>query len=139
MSLYGLPLKLTLPLRASRRHWDDPDRCAVLARAERTLVGVEDNQRVANGILAHAGNLLVNAGIALILGLGYGRWTSAAISAGVGVAVGEANAFTQPHHLRDVLVRYRTGQLSPIHASVAWSVVGVLTHDMHGFALTASW
>jgi hypothetical protein len=139
VSLYGLPLKLTLPLRASRRSWDDPDRCAVLARAERTLVSVERDQRLANGILAHVGNLVANAGIALVLGLGYGRWTSAAISAGVGVGVGETNAFTQPHHLREVLARYRSGQLGAVHAGVAWSVAGVFTREMTGVAFTASW
>jgi hypothetical protein len=139
VSLYGLPLKLTLPLRAARRHWNDPDPCAVLARAERTLVSVEKDQAFANGPLAHIGNIAVNAGIALILGLGYGRWPSAAISAGVGVTIGEANAFTQPHHLRDVLARYRAGRLDASPATVSWSIVPVIAKQGSGAALILSW
>jgi len=139
VSLYGLPLQLTLPLRASRRRWDDTDRCAVLARAERTLVSVESDQALANGLLAHLGNVAVNAGIALILGLGYGRWTSAALSGGVGVAVGEANAFTQPHHLRGVLARYRSGQLAEPAGGLAWSLRPVVAGGMSGALLTVAW
>jgi len=140
-SLYGLPLKLTLPLRSARAHWGDPDRCAVLARAERTLVSVEKDQALATGILGHIGNVLVNVGIGLILGLGYDQWESAGISFGVGVAIGEANAFTQPHHLRDVLARYRSGQLdAPAPApSVTWSILPIRTREMSGAALTVVW
>ena len=122
VSLYALPLKLTVPLRIARAHWDAPDRCATLARAERTLVNVEKDQSLATGILAHLGNVAVNAAIALILGVGYGQWTSAALSGGIGVAIGEANVFTQPHHLREVLTRYRSGHLDAPEAKVAWSV-----------------
>lgn len=139
VSLYALPLKLTLPLRAARAHWSDSNRCEVLARAERTLVSVERDQAIANGPLAHIGNVAVNTAIVLVLGLGYGRWASAAISGGVGVAVGEANVLTQPHHLRDVLARYRTGQLEPIQPGIAWSVSPVVGRGMSGARLTLSW
>jgi hypothetical protein len=139
VSLYLLPLKLTLPLRVSRAHWDASDRCTALARAERTLVDVEKDQALATGIFAHLGNVAVNAAIALILGLGYGQWTSAAVSGGIGVAIGEANVLTQPHHLHDVLARYRSGQFDAPEAKAAWSVVPILTHQMSGAALTVSW
>ena len=141
-SLTLLPLQLTVPLRSARRHINDPDTCASLARAERTLVSVEKDQALANGILAHIGNVAVNAGIALILGLGYDRWKSAAISGGVGVAIGEANAFTQPHHLREVLERYRSGHLDvpPLpESSIAWSIVPVATPQMSGAAIVGAW
>jgi hypothetical protein len=140
LSLYGLPLKLTLPLRASRSHWeDDADRCADLARAERTLVGVENDQSFATGIFAHVGNVAVNAAIVLILGLGYGHWTSAALSGGIGVAVGETNLLTQPHHLRDVLARYRAGRLDASDAKVAWSIAPVLTPQTQGVTFAIAW
>ena len=139
LSLYVLPLKLTLPLRAARRRWHEPDPCAVLANAEATLVRVEKNQALANGALAHIGNVAVNAAIALILGLGYGRWTSAAISGGAGVAIGEANAFTQPHHLREVLERYRSGRLDRTSPPLAWTVVPLAGPAMAGAALHRSW
>jgi hypothetical protein len=140
VSLYGLPLKLTLPLRAARRRWDDADRCEVVARAERTLVSVESNQALANGPLAHIGNVAVNAGLFLLLGLGYGRWPSAALSGGVGVAVGETNAFTQPHHLREVLARYRSGQLEDASpAAVTWSIVPVVEPHLQGARFAVAW
>ena len=139
VSLYVLPLKLTVPLRVSRAHWDASDRCAALARAERTLISVEKDQALATGVFAHLGNVAVNAAIVLILGLGYGQWTSAGVSGGIGVAIGEANVLTQPHHLRDVLARYRSGQLDAPEAKVAWSVIPVLTHRMSGGALTVAW
>ena len=143
-SLLGLPLKLTLPLRAARRDWGGPDRCALLANAERTLASVASDQALANGILAHVGNVAVNAGIALILGLGYGRWQSAAISGGAGVAIGEANAFSQPHHLRDVQARYRAGQLGGLTAEAAgqgtaWWIVPVISRQHAGVALVLAW
>ncbi len=139
VSLYVLPLRLTLPLRASRPDWGAPDRCVALARAERALVNVEKDQEFANGLFAHLGNVAVNTAIFLILGLGYGRWTSAALSGGIGVAVGETNILTQPHHLRDVLARYRSGRLHTPEAKAAWSVVPVLTQQMSGGVLTISW
>ncbi len=102
LSLYGLPLKLTLPLRASRSHWeDDADRCADLARAERTLVGEENDQSFATGIFAHVGNVAVNAAIVLILGLGYGHWTSAALS---------VRALSEPAHVRRIPTKCPTEQ-----------------------------
>jgi hypothetical protein len=122
--LFGLPLQITLPMRGVRRQWDDADRCALLARAEAVLETGAKNQRLSNGVVPHIGNVLVNAGIALILGLGYGRWQSAAISAGVGVAIGEANAFTQPHRLPSAFEKYRKGELAgSAPAAVTWSVV----------------
>lgn len=138
-TLWLLPLRLTLPLRAARAQKDSADRCAALARAERTLASVARDQALATGIFAHLGNVAINATIALILGLGYGRWPSAALSAGIGVAIGEANLLTQPHHLRDVLARYRSGQLDPPGAKVGWSVVPVLAPRMAGGVVAISW
>jgi hypothetical protein len=142
LSLTVLPLQLTLPLRSARSHWGDADKCAVLARAEHTLASVEKDQALANSIVGHIGNVAVNLGIALILGVGYHQWSSAAISGGVGVAIGEANAFTQPHHLHDVLMRYRTGRFDGPDApplSVAWSVAPVVSPQMSGLKLAVTW
>jgi hypothetical protein len=139
VSLYVLPLKLTLPLRAARAHWNAPDLCAPLARAEHTLVSVESDQALATGVFAHLGNVAVNAAIVLILGVGYGHWTAAALSGGIGVAVGETNVLTQPHHLRDALLRYRSGQFDAPERKVAWSLLPVVTHRMSGAMLTVSW
>lgn len=139
LALTVLPLQLTLPLRGARRHWDAAHPCETLARAERTLLSVDKDQRLANGPLAHVGNVAVNVGIALILGLGYGRWSSAALNGGIGVVVGEANALTQPHHLRDVLERYRSGRFDLMSPRLAWSVAPLATRDLTGAALRLTW
>jgi hypothetical protein len=144
LSLTLLPLKLTLPMRSAsdaakqRRLGGDP--CLALASAEQTLVSVAKDQALSTGIVGHIGNVAVNLGIALILGLGYGHWVSAAVSGGIGLAVGETNAFTQPHHLAEVLERYRSGRLDPTTAKVAsCSVVPVVSPSMSGAAVVFVW
>jgi hypothetical protein len=111
LSLYGLPLRVTLPLRDARSEWGDADRCRVLADAEATLASVATTQRLSGGWVPHVGNVVFNAALALILGWGFGRWTSAGLSAGIGTAVGEANVLTQPHRMPRTLDRYLDGRV----------------------------
>ncbi len=99
LTFWLAPLRFTVPLKRVRAGWADPDRCALLARAEAVRGKVESEQRLGKSWLAHGGNVLVNAGIALILGLGYGHWEAALISGLVGTAIGELNLFTQPAKL----------------------------------------
>jgi hypothetical protein len=126
LTLYGLPLQVTLPLRAAPRpanamrappNVPDPELCRALAEAETTLFGAASRERLSSGWLAHAGNVLFNAGLVVVLGVGFRRWASAALSAGIGTAVGEANVLTQPHHLPDVSDRYRAGHLDEAAAT----------------------
>jgi hypothetical protein len=135
VSLYGLPLQITLPLRSVRAQWEESDRCGLLSRAEEALATGVRHEALSNGVLPHIGNVLANAAIALILGLGYGRWKSAAISAGIGVAVGEANAFTQPHRLARALLTYRSGQLGVERAAAAWTITPMTVDGAWGAAL----
>lgn len=143
LSLTLLPLKLTLPMRSASGAAKHPppgeDPCLALAGAEQTLESVAKDQALATGIVAHLGNVAVNLGIALILGFGYGHWVSAAVSAGIGVAVGETNAFTQPHHLAEVLEGYRAGRLDPTAKASSWSVVPVVSRSMSGAAVVFAW
>jgi hypothetical protein len=122
LTLFALPLEITLPLRSARRAGQDIDPCQRLARTEAALATGAGHEALGSGPLPHVGNVLANLAIALILGLGYDRWKSAAISAGVGTVVGEANAFTQPHRLPGVLERYRAGTLASSSAPIQWSV-----------------
>jgi hypothetical protein len=138
VSLYGLPLQITLPLRAVRRRWADPDRCALAVQAEAALVKAAGHEALANGVLAHVGDVLANVGLGLVLGLGYHRWQSAWISVLTGVAVGETNAFTQPHSLERALLRYRTGQLSPGPQGFAWTLSPLHFGGGWGLAFGAS-
>jgi hypothetical protein len=139
LTLTLLPLQLTVPLRLARRHFGDADRCAALARAEATLFSVDKDQRLATSWVGHVGNILVNVGIGLILGLGFDRWPSAALSMGVGIAIGEGNAFTQPHHLRDVIERYRSGRFDLMAPRMTWAVVPIAGPQMSGAAVRVSW
>ena len=117
--LFGLPLRVTLPLTSVRRRFDDPKRCRVLADAESALVSAAALQALSSGWAPHIGNVVVNAVLGLILGVGYGRWESAAISVSAGIAVGEANVLTQPHHLPAALAQYRMGRLGTGTPSLA--------------------
>jgi hypothetical protein len=99
VSFMILPMRLTVPLRHVRTQWADPDRCGLLFRAEQVRQHVADEQRVAKSWLGHAGNLLVNLGIALTFGLVLHHWEAGLISAGVGLAVGELNLLSQPAKL----------------------------------------
>jgi hypothetical protein len=144
LSLTLLPLKLTLPMRsasgAAKRKQPGDDPCLALAAAERTLLSVEKDQALATGIVGHIGNVAVNLGLVLLLGLGYGHWVPAALSGGIGLAVGETNAFTQPHHLAEVVAQYRAGQLDSTPAKVSsWSVVPVVSPSMSGAMVGFTW
>jgi len=126
-SLYLLPLRITS--QASRAHRDalDPDPCRALARVEARFFETADIDRLSAGWVAHAGNVAINAALALILGIGYGRWLSAAISAVVGLSVGEANLLTQPHDLISAEKAYlRLGSTAAPPVSARLAIVPTL-------------
>jgi hypothetical protein len=72
------------------------ERCAVVAEAEKMLEESADDEAFNRGFLAHAGNVLVNGGGLLIIGLGYDRWVTGAIGTVVGISIGELQIFTRP-------------------------------------------
>ena len=119
MTYYLLPVQITVPLRAVRKQWSEPNRCAVLAAAERELSKQVKLERLARTPLTQIFNAAVNVGLSLAMGLGYGQWRTAGISFAVGIASGEAAAFTQPLELYQAEQRYRTGQLGERGAAKA--------------------
>jgi hypothetical protein len=77
---------------------DEPP-CALesrLACAEQKLYDVAAFQREARGWVPHVATFVVNAAAGAVLGFGYGRWRSAALTFGIGMAIGEVQIFTQP-------------------------------------------
>ena len=70
---------------------------ARLVESEKRLAKAADNERSARSPLFHVANGLFNIGVGLVLGLGYGHWTSGAVNAAVGFAVGEAQILTTPN------------------------------------------
>jgi hypothetical protein len=98
-SVVGAVLQGALPLRVPSAEGlpDEPD--AALAEAERRAAEGAEHERQFAAWYSHCVNVAVNAIAGLVLGLGYQHWVSAALSFGVGVAVGEVVLFTQPTRL----------------------------------------
>jgi hypothetical protein len=87
------------------------DVCALLADAETRLVRDAENQADGRRWWVHVGNVVLNAGVGLFLGLGYHHWVAGALNFASGAAIGEVIIFTQPTDLIDGLRRYRDGAL----------------------------
>jgi hypothetical protein len=100
------------------------DVCALLADAETRLVRDAENQADGQRWWVHVGNIIVNAGVGLFLGLGYHHWVAGALNAASGAAIGEVIIFTQPTDTIDGLRRYRAGALdddAPPRASLGYT------------------
>ena len=74
--------------RRLRRAPPGTDVCALLADAERLLVRDAKSAAFGKSALVHAGNFVFNAGVMLLLGIGFNHWEQAALQGVVGVAVG---------------------------------------------------
>ncbi|MEQ8454497.1 MAG: hypothetical protein RLO52_14305 [Sandaracinaceae bacterium] len=83
--------------------------CEALAEAERVLLRGAASEDFGTSWLMHVGGVLFNLAVGLYMGLFYGHWESGAISAGVGIAIGELQILTRPTPLGDALARYRAG------------------------------
>ena len=70
-----------------------PDDCDQI---EQVLARAAADEAFGRSFWLHAGNVLVNGGAALALGLGWDRWRSAALNGSVGILIGEIMIFTQP-------------------------------------------
>jgi hypothetical protein len=90
----------------------DESVCALLAEAERLLVRDAAAEAFGKSPMVHAGNFVLNIGLALALGLGFHHWDQAAIQGPVGIAVGELQTFTQPTDELKTLAAYRRGELT---------------------------
>jgi hypothetical protein len=77
------------------------DPCRLLERAETLLARAADDEAMATGPLMHAANAALNIVAGLVLGLGYDRWASGAITAASGIAIGEVMILTAPTALID--------------------------------------
>jgi len=85
--------------------------CRLLADAELILVRDAKNQEDGQRWWLHVGNVLLNTGVGLFLGLGYHHWGAGAWNAFGGSAIGEAIILTQPVQTIQDLRRYREGAL----------------------------
>jgi len=95
------------------------DVCALLADAESKLVRDAQNQSDGQRWWLHVGNVVLNTGVGLFLGLGYHHWTAGAFNAVFGSAIGEAIILTQPTSTIDDLRTYQAGTLGPSAKPIA--------------------
>ena len=102
----ALRLRLAAPVA-------DGDVCPDLAFAEGLLIRDAQNQADGQRWWLHAGNVVVNAGVGLFLGLGFHHWLAGAFNFVSGTVIGEAIILTQPTGSIDDLRRYRSGALDP--------------------------
>ena len=102
------------PLFAERAKRATPEQtCKLIAEGERLLSQGAEHELSSTAWYLHIGNVLLNVGVGLVLGLGYQRWTMGLINAGVGSVVGEATLFTAPTQLVSGWERYRRGESPP--------------------------
>ena len=85
--------------------------CEALARAEAVFVRDAEDEDFGSSWLIHLGAILFNLARGLYLGLVHDEWISGAIGAGIGIAVGEVQIFTQPTDLVGALEQYRAGRV----------------------------
>lgn len=85
--------------------------CRLLAGAELSLVRDAKNQADGQRWWLHVGNVLLNVGVGLFLGVGYHHWGTGALNAFGGSAIGEAIILTQPTGTIQDLRRYQAGAL----------------------------
>ncbi len=145
-SLIASAAALILPTTAPREHRRLERRlasrpvvdCALLAEAEAGLARAAASERRGKSWTKHAMVFGYNAIFALILGLGYDRWPSAAISMGTGMLAGELMILTQPTRARRDWGKYLAAELAPAPPPVSWMIVPTLGAGSAGAALVVT-
>lgn len=145
-ALIGLAPLLITPLKVikdSRRvaelaahPGDDP--CAALFTIEELLQRDAENEALGRSALFHGGNVVFNLGLFLLIGAGFGHWTSATISLLTGIAVGETMIFTQPTGALRTLHEYRSGGFQVPEPQSSLLPVPLVARDLAGIGLTGS-
>ena len=104
-TIVGIVPLLWLPPRSIEDHEaiadaiaSTADRCAVLRDAEQRLAAATAAEAQQRRWYVHAGNVALNAGVAVLFGL-FHHWTAGIINGVGGALVGEAIILTQPNDL----------------------------------------
>jgi hypothetical protein len=111
------------------------DSCVALAQAEKLLNRDAANEARGRSLLFHGGNVVFNVGLFLVLGAGFGHWTSATISLLTGIATGEVMIFTQPVGAVEALRQYRRGDLGSPLAGVRMGIAPLIAKGRAGMVL----
>lgn len=108
------------PRFAQRVRSSSPDdACALIAEGERLLQSGAQAEVDGRRWYIHVGNVLFNVGLGLLLGFGYGHWSSGFLNMGVGIAVGEATIFISPSKLIAGWEQYLRGSAKPTAVSLS--------------------
>ena len=113
----------------------DTDFCVALARAEELLNRDAANEAQGQSMLFHAGNVVFNAGIFLVIGAGFGHWISATTSLFTGITTGEVMILTQPVGAVGALHQYRRGDLGSPSAGVHMEIAPLIAKNASGMVL----
>jgi hypothetical protein len=89
-----------------------PDVCPLVADAEARLIRDAKNQADGQRWWLHVGNVALNFGVGLFLGLGFHHWGAGVFNAVGGSLIGEAIILTQPTATIHDLETYRRGAIS---------------------------
>ncbi len=128
-SFVGMSARIVTPVKVPRPAVSG-DACADLASAEAALRRAASSER-RSFWLNHVGGLAMQAAGTLYIGLSADdAWGDAAISFGLGYAIGLASTYTQP---RGAWHEHRRGQ-----AAVSWQLTPMAAPHAHGLAVVGS-
>ncbi len=114
--------------------------CAAVAVGERLLARDAASEAAGQKALLHLGNLALNFGSLMVMGMVFHRWGSAALQGLAGNLVGEIEIVSTPKVASVALDAYRRGDLgghAPSSPALSLAVVPVFYSDGGGFALGA--
>jgi hypothetical protein len=97
--------------RAIAVHSSPDGTCALLADAEARLAKDAASQSDGRRWWLHVGNVLLNSGVGLFLGLGFHHWGAGVLNAISGSLIGEAIILTQPTGSIHDFAAYRAGKI----------------------------
>jgi len=116
------------------------DACALVADAERLLVRSAKSENEGRTLVFHVGNLALNMGSLLVLGLVFDRWDSAALQGVGGSVIGELMIATRPRTAEDALDAYRGANLGAAakRDPIPVAVYPLVLHQGGGLAVSGS-
>jgi hypothetical protein len=114
--------------------------CAAVADGERLLVRDSASEAAGQKALLHIGNLILNFGSLMVIGMVFDRWGSAALQGLAGTLIGEIEIVSTPTVASAALDAYRGGDLTGRPRSspaLSLSVVPLMLTDGGGLAFGA--
>lgn len=142
LTTFILPLSVMSDVPALEARLAQPpdarSECARLADAEQVLIEAAASEAGGQRWYIHGANVAFNAGVGLVLGLGFDLWPAAALNGIGGAAIGELQILTQPTDAVDVLEHYRAGRLGPARTAMTWTITPMVRPSFVGVGLAGA-